>query len=610
MNLLKTVLLLAVLVSSTNLTFGQETRKVAFLVGVEEYERRGFSNLQYAEDDMQALHDRLVELGFEVELLLSSSEDESNRANKECISAAINERLLPQLRELRKQDVVLIAVAGHGRHQAVVKGDEIVEDHYFCPSDAHDSDSKTWISISKLITQIEENSGCENNLIMVDACRDNPSRGRGVDGKGFSLNRDAIAILFASSYAEQAYEPEELGHGLFTYYVLEALGGAAANTDQQVDWDSLVGYVKGRVQTKSEQLLADGKIAGVQRPNAIGNLRGKSPVLVSEIARRRPALLRFPFTEEEARDSVASWAESLEEESVFRTDQGHEMVLIPPGEFMMGNEESVDEIMEAFSFMKGLKRSWFEDAPQHRVEITEPFFMSSTEVTVGQFRAFVEATGYQTDAEKDGKCGYGYDSEEKKRVGPDPEYTWKSVGWTQSDRHPVVNVSWNDAVAYCEWLSKETGQKCGLPTEAQWEYACRAGGNGRYHFGDDAKELVRYANVWDTSTKEHFPNMTNQLSVSDRMAFSSPVGRYRSNSFGLKDMHGNVIEWCNDWYSGAYYDKSPVRNTAGRASGSSRVLRGGSWVSSAANCRSADRNGSGPAGSADVTGFRVVLLVR
>lgn len=290
-------LVLALLLIPT-LAMAQEEKRIALLIGVEEYERRGFSNLSYAEDDMQALADVLKQQGFEVQLLLGSGEGAA-KANRANIMKAIDEQFITQLKQLKKSDIALVALAGHGRHATIQTGDLRREDHFYCPCDSHDADPTTWISLSDLISSIELQSGSERNLLLVDACRDNPSRGRGVDGKGFSLNRDAVAVLFASSYNEQAYEPDELKHGLFTYYVLEALEGKASNFDGEVTWDSLVDYVKGRVVKKSRALLQDQVIAGLQRPNSMGNLRGTSPVLM------RPQSMSLSFVGNSAGDSAS-----------------------------------------------------------------------------------------------------------------------------------------------------------------------------------------------------------------------------------------------------------------------------------------------------------------
>ena len=603
----------------------QETQRRALLIGGTEYEKAGFTDLAYPEADTKALNAVLEEAGFEVTLMLGSlAADDPLRATQEKITwqlmtpAAYREAnrktenelqpgFVARLGELDKSDVVLVFLAGHGRQKAKVIGGEVIQEvPYYCPINARSNDEATWISINTLMENISASSGSQNNLLLVDACRDNPSRGRGVDGARATLPGDNLAICFSSSAGTEAYEAESLGHGIFTHFVLEGLKGEAANRRNQVTWDTLVSYVRTAVAEQAPEL-----VQREQFPNAICNVKGVSPILVENTARQpgdgTPLLLHSPFNQNEARAAASSWANHLKLESVFRTEQGHEMVLIPAGEFMMGNEKSEEEIWESFRLENPIWIIGPYDAPQHRVELTEPFFISSTEVTVAQFRAFVETTGYETDAEKDGEGGSGYDSEEKE-FSLGSKYTWENVGWTQSDRHPVVNVSWNDAVAYCEWLSKETGRKYQLPTEAQWEFCCRAGEIGWFCFGNDREELARYGNCWDLSAKKYFPPDTHHLQVSDREAFSSPVGRYRSNAFGLKDMHGNASEWCSDWYGGDYYLKSPIRNPVGPASGESRVVRGGAWSLSTIHCRSAERTSREPSDRSGDIGFRVVLV--
>ena len=122
----------------------------------------------------------------------------------------------------------------------------------------------------------------------------------------------------------------------------------------------------------------------------------------------------------------------------------------------------------------------------------------------------------------------------------------------------MVNVSWNDAVAFCKWLSRKEGKSYRLPTEAEWEYACRAGTTTRYHSGDDPETLAKVANVADATAKAKFPAWKWTIKASDGYVFTAPVGQFKPNAFGLYDMHGNARQWCADWYGGDYYGKSPV----------------------------------------------------
>ena len=172
----------------------------------------------------------------------------------------------------------------------------------------------------------------------------------------------------------------------------------------------------------------------------------------------------------------------------------------------------------------------------------------------------------------------------------------------------MTEVSWNDAVAFCEWLGRKEGETYLLPTEAQWEYACRAGSTTRYYSGDDSETLAQVGNVGDASAKAKFSNWTEAIAASDGYVFTAPVGSFRPNAFGLCDMHGNVWEWCADLYGEKYYRESTVDDPPGPTSGSLRVSRGGSWLNRAGSCRSAVRYGVTPDYRYDSLGFRVAQV--
>jgi formylglycine-generating enzyme required for sulfatase activity len=303
---------------------------------------------------------------------------------------------------------------------------------------------------------------------------------------------------------------------------------------------------------------------------------------------------------------------------------GMKLVLIPAGEFKMGSGESAEATAAFFNKTYGAgalavlflgvnsekAKDFKQEHPQHRVRITKPFYLGAYDVTRGQFRQFVADTRYKTDAEK-GK-------EEGKTPGPDgwnPEketwennekYSWRNVGFEQTDEHPVGNVSWNDAVAFCKWLSRKEGKTYRLPTEAEWEYACRAGTTTRYYSGDDPETLAKVGNVADAAARAKF-HWEGGIKASDGYAFSAPVGSFSPNAFGLYDMHGNVFQWCSDWYSEDYYAKSPVDDPTGPDSGDLRVRRGGNWWFRPIWARSAARSYLWPDYGATLlyTGFRV-----
>ena len=224
---------------------------------------------------------------------------------------------------------------------------------------------------------------------------------------------------------------------------------------------------------------------------------------------------------------------------------------IPAGTFLMGSPDLLDD--------PGRRNN----EQQHKVTLTKPFYMQTTEVTQEQWTAV---------------------------MGTEP---WKGKVYVkEGPDYAATYVSWNDAVAYCKKLSEKEDKTYRLPTEAEWEYACRAGTQTRWSFGDDEKALGDYA--WYRE---------NAYDIDERYAHQ--VELKKPNAFGLYDMHGNVWEWCHDYYVEDYYKQSPAKDPMGPASGSSRVLRGGSWFGRTRYARSAGR-GRNDAGARGSGGFRLV----
>lgn len=230
-----------------------------------------------------------------------------------------------------------------------------------------------------------------------------------------------------------------------------------------------------------------------------------------------------------------------------------ETVEIPAGSFYMGSEGKGEN---------------FDEAPVHKVNISNAFRMGITEVTNAQYEQFRP--------------------EHKQLRGKDNVST--------EDDDAVVNVSYQDAVDFCKWLSEKEGKTYRLPTEAEWEYACRADTTSPYFWGSSLngdKANCDGDNPCGTSTKGKDLGRTTK------------VGNYDPNRWGLHDMHGNVCEWCADWYDA--YDATSQSNPKGPNSGTNRVLRGGSWGHYAGSCRSANRNFNDPTYRYDSYGFRLVL---
>lgn len=291
-----------------------------------------------------------------------------------------------------------------------------------------------------------------------------------------------------------------------------------------------------------------------------------------------------------------------------------EMVAIPSGEFVMGNSASIAEMEKLFPQHENKRIADLKDEyPAHTVHITKPFHMGAREVTVGQFRRFIQLSGYVPESIADGTGGYGYnpayDSTQGEAFqGRDPQYSWENTGFRQTDEHPVVNVTWGDAQALAQWLSQTEGKIYRLPTEAEWEYVCRAGSSTQFHTGDDAASLMQNANIFDQDAIAHWPQWKQYaVASSDGHAFTAPAGNFAPNAFGVYDMHGNVWEWTNDFYDANYYAQSPTRDPQGATNGTVRVRRGGSWHTWPLYARCAYRNWNSETTRYTLVGIRLVM---
>jgi formylglycine-generating enzyme required for sulfatase activity len=377
---------------------------------------------------------------------------------------------------------------------------------------------------------------------------------------------DSVAALFSCSEREVSWEDAGLagGHGVFFHYVIEGLKGQAdVDGDHKVSLLELTEYTQ-----KTVSAFVRRKHAVSQLPRLRGDI---GPVALIDVA-ARPAQAR-----------------------TITNSIGMTLNLIEPGKFLMGSAP-------------GDKEAFDGEKPWHWVGITKPFYLGVTEVTRGQFRRFVDDAGYQTEAEKDGKGGWGW-NDGAKNFEQNPRFNWQNAGFDQTDEHPVVNVSWNDAQAFIAWLNRKEGQGnvYRLPTEAEWEYACRAGTNTKYACGDDPEGLAAIGNIADATAKEKYTDRTT-IAARDGYAYTAPVGRFQPNGFGLFDMHGNVWEWCADWYDKDYYKQSPLEDPQGPEKASNRVFRGGCWFSGPRGARSADRAGILPGFRVSYLGFRLTRV--
>jgi formylglycine-generating enzyme required for sulfatase activity len=299
-------------------------------------------------------------------------------------------------------------------------------------------------------------------------------------------------------------------------------------------------------------------------------------------------------------DSGAAYGADAQKEVI--NSIGMKLVLIPAGEFMMGSKETETELEKAFVCDEDLHHFFGPEYPRHKVRITKPFYLGAYPVTVGQFRRFVADTAYKTEADKEiyrNESGTAVQGWELDGGYAQEGVNWRSPGYPQTDEHPVVEVSWEDAVAFCQWLSAKEGKTYRLPTEAEWEYACRAGTDTRYYYGDDPEKMVEHGNVADRTLTEKYPRWrpdfgfpsAKPVSAKDGYATCAPVGRFKPNAWGLYDMHGNVWQWCADKVDLDYYKRSPANDPRGPSGEEEefRVRRGGCFDSLAVFARSAAR---------------------
>jgi formylglycine-generating enzyme required for sulfatase activity len=305
------------------------------------------------------------------------------------------------------------------------------------------------------------------------------------------------------------------------------------------------------------------------------------------------ALLLISSAHSQKEDIRATGTEELPK-SIIGKD-GAKMTLIPAGEFQMGTDPA--EIPELVRWAKesGLgnaNASWFEDeSPRHTVYLGA-FYMDKYEVTNAQYRAFVQATGHKEPE------GFGLVKAEGGNYTVVSGFKpWSDESYN-GDNQPVVCVTWSDARAYAEWAGKR------LPTEAEWEKAAREGLVGkRFSWGDDWPPPPEAGNFADAAFKAAFPDATYFIpGYDDGYAYTAPAGSFAPNGYGLHDMAGNVWEWCADWYDSGYYAKSPRENPEGPNSGTSRVLRGGSWYGYLLRC--ANRSYLNPTYAYNYIGFR------
>jgi formylglycine-generating enzyme required for sulfatase activity len=569
-------------------TPGSGPQKWAVIIGVGAYEDPALAPLPNAVRDAKALRDALVSApggiaADNVLLLTDDAPEVTGRPTRSSILAQLGN----WARLAGAEDSLLVYFAGHG----VEDGDKL----YLAPCDARKADIANTCLPYALFESKLNGSAAKRALVILDACHS--GTGRGADSMTRSMMSDLEhhaegegRITLASCKEDEVSHEYNAEHGAFTWFLLEGLAGKAdTNGDSIVSALELSQYSFEKVRRWAAQS------GFAQTPRLISNISGDIP------------LARVALSQEQAPESsptvAAPAVEAGPRPGEVRTFEGGEFAWIPPGTFEMGSNLSGEQLAAISDGSEGDKEFFQRERPAHRVTLTKGYWLGTKEVTQGDFARFVQATGYKTDAEMSGN-GWTLSSKDRK-----PTETagamWRNPGWKTKPTEPVVLVSWNDAQAYCQWLSEKTGETYRLPTEAEWEYACGAGATSQFFWGDKAADGQDYLNGPDeTESSNGHEWVPPRLPFKDRYCGVAPVGNFRSNRWGLYDMLGNVCEWCADWYGS--YAADAVTDPMGPASGESRVVRGGAYSSKLQCCRSASRTYAGQAARHAIIGFRLL----
>ena len=555
-------------------------RKLAFLVGVKEYEHSGLKSLDFPERDVDEFAKTLRRSGFTV-VLLTTAEGQTTSAMMPT-AANIQTQLEKLIAKVSRRDMILVGLAGHGIQPL---GSDSA---YFCPQDANPSIAvgvanqpstvkfpTTLLGIDDLLLKLDE-SGIGRKLVLMDACRNDPGvRGRrGIDRVKVSALPQETGVLLSCSPGQFAFEHKSFGggHGAFFHHVIEGLNGKANDLEEGgVTWESLVKYVSKRVPaTVKQQYGSDG---GEQRPNLIANLSVDGLLL----ARNSSARVTDTPVSPPARPTTSLSPKPSEETLVAGAKAGEEWAAnclemkfcwCPSGTFLMGSPK--DELDRQ------------DDETQVYVKLTKGFWLAKHEVTQGEWRLLMRSTV----------------AEQRDLV--DKTYPLPREG----DEFPMYYVNSLEASQFCEKLTKQEraagrlpmGWTYNLPTEAQWEYGCRAGTTTATAFGSRLD-----------STQANFNGNYPYNGAAKGVHKDAPVvvGGYAPNNWMLYDMHGNVCEWCSDYYS----EKLPGgSDPAMLLKSSDRVYRGGNWSNFGGLCRAAFRVNASSELRSDNLGFRVAAV--
>ncbi|MCA9114247.1 MAG: SUMF1/EgtB/PvdO family nonheme iron enzyme, partial [Planctomycetaceae bacterium] len=438
--------------------------RYALLVGVRKYGQSSTLRLlRYPEQDVEQLATVLRGAGYRSENVMVMTQTRgADDLRYYPLAKNIRRELQVLLRDLRPADSLLIGFSGHGVQF------RNAEESYFCPVDASLEDRSTLIGLNEIYEQLKQ-CPAKVKLLLCDACRNDPvadfTRRATVDLTSVTRPQQlqppgGAAAFFSCSAGEVSYEDDKLQHGVFFHTVIEALKGKAdLDDDQSVTLPEMEIFVKKRVSD-----LVRARFDGArQMPQLVTRSEGLFPIVdqvfgPENIPAGEPAAAGPPASESTPGEGTPG--EITPTEPVLpvipaSTATGIQFARIPAGTIDIGSDR-IDPLAQE------------DELPRHRVRISRSFEMALHPVTVGQYARFVQDTRHT------GAGGYRY-LPAAGRFASSTDADWSSTGFTQTASHPVVNVSWEDANAFCRWLSSKENRTYRLPTEAEWEYACRAG---------------------------------------------------------------------------------------------------------------------------------------
>ncbi|MDX1962708.1 MAG: SUMF1/EgtB/PvdO family nonheme iron enzyme [Pirellulales bacterium] len=520
--------------SSTQVAAQNIGKKYAVLVGVDKYDPSQLNRLNYTVADAEELAKQFKQLGFDVTLMTLAVENPQLHPNT---PAKIEKVLNNRAQGLTENDTLIFGFMGHGVQFAIDKGmgeESETQELYFCPAEAQLDDRDTLLSLEKVYALLQE-SKAGRKLLIVDACRNNPQPKNKTRSKEVELEPVGKKIRTVPT-GMVAFFSCSAGEKSHEYPALVDGRGHGAFTAQMLK------YLRGDA---AEVWYPKGELALPEMLNYVSR-ETKDYVWNKDKQDQIPV----PY------GKVGSWTLGRVEDVLrqnITNSIGMQLRAIPAGKFVMSSPPTE------------LGHDGFRqlNEKQVNVEITKAFYLGAHEVTQGEWI---------------------------KVMGTKP---WKGKKFVEEGaNYPATYISWTDANAFCKKLGVKEGKTYRLPTEAEWEYACRAGSKTAFYFGADVRKLKDYAwymeNTWDQGWQA--PQV---------------VGQKKPNAWGLYDMHGNVWEWCGDWYDDKLAGgKDPV----GAARGEFRVNRGGGWDSFPLTCRSSMRVRDKPDYVDNILGFRVVLI--